>query len=109
MADLDVGHAWAYLPDLGRAFELQEREPGACPGLDHIHCFNFPSALTHGYVSGDIPGISVAARRLSEGIASLLYREDFQKHFAAIEAFAEPEVFGDEWTDHRPQKESIPS
>lgn len=96
-------------PDLGRAFELQEREPGACPGLDHIHCFNFPSALTHGYVSGDIPGISVAARRLSEGIASLLYREDFQKHFAAIEAFAEPEVFGDEWTDHRPQKESIPS
>ncbi len=96
-------------PDLGRAFELQERVAGACPGLDHIHCFNFPSALTHGYVSGDIPGISVAARRLSEGIASLLYREDFPRYFEAIEAFAEPEVFGDEWTTQQPQKESIPS
>jgi len=96
-------------PDLGRAFELQERVPGACPGLDHIHCFNFPSALTHGYVSGDIPGISVAARRLSEGIASLLYRENFPRYFEAIEAFAEPEVFGDEWTPYRPQKESIAS
>ncbi|WP_066270025.1 SidA/IucD/PvdA family monooxygenase [Hydrogenophaga palleronii] len=96
-------------PDLGRAFELQERVAGACPGLDHIHCFNFPASLTHGYISGDIPGISVAARRLSEGIASLLYREDFAQHFKAIEAFAEPEVFGDEWTDQRKQKESFPS
>ena len=84
-------------PDLGPAFELQEKVAGDCPGLDRIHCFCYPAALSHGTVSGDIPNISDGARRLSSGIASLFYREDFEYHYAKLLAYDEPELFGNEW------------
>ncbi|MGY8527555.1 NAD(P)-binding domain-containing protein [Paracidovorax citrulli] len=85
-------------PDLGPVFEFQEKAPGACPGLSRIHCFCYPAALSHGTISGDIPAISDGARRLGQGIASLLYQEDVELHFAALQAYAEPELYGDEWT-----------
>ena len=85
-------------PYLGPVFELQEKTPGACPGLDRIHCFCYPATISHGTVSGDIPSISDGARRLASGIASLFYREDVDAHFATLQAFSEPEIFGDEWT-----------
>ncbi|ARP90614.1 FAD-dependent oxidoreductase [Bordetella genomosp. 9] len=92
-------------PDLGPAFELQPREPGACPGLERVHCFCYPAALTHGTVSGDIPAISEGARRLAQGIAALLYAEDVEHHYAAMQAYAEPEVYGDEWTPAPPPEQ----
>ena len=61
-----------------------------------------PGALTHGTVSGDIPAISEGAKRLAQGIAGLFYREDVAAHYANMEAFSEPEVFGDEWTPAPP-------
>jgi cation diffusion facilitator CzcD-associated flavoprotein CzcO len=79
-------------------FELREKTPGACPGLNRIHCFNYPAALSHGTVSGDIPAISDGARRLASGIAGLLYAEDVEQHFSALQTYAEPELVGDEWT-----------
>lgn len=85
-------------PDLGPVFELQEKTTGACPGLDRIHCFCYPATLSHGAVSGDIPAISDGARRLANGIASLFYREDFEYHFARLEAYDDPELLGNEWT-----------
>ena len=93
-------------PDLGRAFELREQTPGACPGLERVHCFCYPAALTHGTVSGDIPAISDGAIRLAEGIASLFYREDIETYYARMLAFAEPEVFGDEWVAAEPPPHS---
>jgi cation diffusion facilitator CzcD-associated flavoprotein CzcO len=89
-------------PDLGPAFEFQEKTPGSCPGLSQVHCFCYPAALSHGTISGDIPAISDGARRLAQGIASLLYRDDVAAHFAALERYAEPELFGDEWTPAPP-------
>ncbi|WER47582.1 NAD(P)/FAD-dependent oxidoreductase [Cupriavidus sp. WKF15] len=89
-------------PDLGPAFELQEKTPGCCPGLSRIHAFCYPAALSHGTVSGDIPAISDGARRLGQGIAGLLYQEDVELHYAALQAYAEPEVFGDEWVPAPP-------
>jgi len=85
-------------PDLGPVFEFQEKNPGGLPGLSRIHCFCYPSTLTHGTVSGDIPAISDGAERLSKGIASLLYVENIDTHFAQLRAYDEPEIFGDEWT-----------
>lgn len=84
-------------PDLGPAFEFQPKRVGDCPGLERVHCFCYPAALTHGTVSGDIPAISDGARRLAQGIASTLYGEDIEQHYANLEAFAEPELLGDEW------------
>ena len=85
-------------PYLGPTFELMEKSTGTCPGLDRIHCFCYPATISHGTVSGDIPSISDGARRLASGIASLFYREDVEQHFATLQAFSEPEIFGDEWT-----------
>ena len=85
-------------PDLGPVFELQEKTPGTYLGLERVHCFCYPAALSHGTVSGDIPSISDGARRLAQGIVSLFYREDVQHHFKVLQAYAEPELFGDEWT-----------
>lgn len=92
-------------PDLGPAFEFQENAPGACPGLGRIHCFCYPAALSHGTVSGDIPAISDGARRLAAGLASLFYREDAAYHWANLEAYSEPELFGDEWVPAPPPHE----
>lgn len=89
-------------PDLGPAFEFLEKTPGACRGLDRIHCFCAPATLSHGALSGDIPAVSDGARRLSLALAAVLYREDIELHYGNLEAFEEPEVFGDEWTPAGP-------
>lgn len=91
-------------PDLGPAFEFREKSPGQCPGLDRIHCFCYPAALSHGTVSGDIPAISDGAKRLAQGIAAHFYREDIDEHFARMQRYDEPELLGDEWTPAKPRK-----
>ena len=89
-------------PDLGPAFEFQEKRPGAAPHLARIHCFNFPASLSHGKLSGDIPAVSEGAERLVQGIARLLFVEDRERHFANLVAFDTPELQGDEWEDAGP-------
>lgn len=85
-------------PDLGPLFEFQPRMPGACPGLERVHSFNFVAALSHGAVSGDIPQVSDGAQRLARGLAGQLLVEDAPLHFEAMRRYAEPELLGDEWT-----------
>lgn len=92
----------AEAPDLGPSFEFLEKTPGACPLLANIHCFNDAAMLTHGKVSGDIPAVSAGADRLVRGIAASLFAEDVETHFANLQAFATPELMGDEWTDATP-------
>ncbi|VVE05704.1 FAD-dependent oxidoreductase [Pandoraea capi] len=89
-------------PDLGPTFEFQEKTPGVCPGLERIHCFCAPATLSHGAVSGDIPAVSEGAKRLAQGLAGTFYREDVAHHYANMETYAEPEVYGDEWTPAPP-------
>ena len=86
-------------PDLGEAFEFLEAEPGACPALERIHCFNFPATLSHGKLTGDIPAISEGADRLVRGIVKALFVADRERHFADLKAFDTPELLGDEWAD----------
>ena len=85
-------------PDVGPDFELREKIPGSCKGLSNILCFCYPATLSHGQISGDIPAISDGAKRLTQGIVSQFYREDIEQYYEKIQSFAEPEVFGDEWT-----------
>ena len=84
-------------PDLGAAFELQRRSGAHCPGLERVHCFCYPAALSLGVITGDIPAISEGALQLANSLSGLLYAEDIEHHFARIQAFSEPEIFGDEW------------
>jgi cation diffusion facilitator CzcD-associated flavoprotein CzcO len=84
-------------PDLGPAFEFQPRAGADCPGLDRVHCLSYPATLSLGVITGDIPAISEGALQLADTLAGLLYAEDIAHHYARMEAYAEPEIFGDEW------------
>ncbi len=84
-------------PDLGGDFQFQPRENHPCPGLERVHCFSYPAALSLGVITGDIPAISEGATQLATSLAGLLWAEDIEHHFARMQAYAEPEVFGDEW------------
>jgi cation diffusion facilitator CzcD-associated flavoprotein CzcO len=86
-------------PDLGPAFELQERVPGACPGLSRISAFNYAAVLSHGKLTSGIPSISDGVQRLAQGLARSLFVEDRDEFVARFKAFDEPELHGDEWTD----------
>lgn len=103
----DADEELAGMPDLGSAFEFVERSPGACPGLSRVHCFCYPALMTHGALAGDIPAISEGAQRLARGMASLLLRDAFEAHFAAVQAYDDPELLGDEW--RAAQRESSPT
>jgi FAD-dependent urate hydroxylase len=82
----------------GPAVRVPAARPGDCPGLERIHCFCYPATLSLGVITGDIPAISDGAQQLATALAGLLYAEDIALHFERMQAFAEPEVFGDEWT-----------
>jgi cation diffusion facilitator CzcD-associated flavoprotein CzcO len=89
-------------PDLGPSFEFLEKTPGDCPGLERIHCFCAPATLSHGALSGDIPAVSEGAKRLAQALAGAFYREDVEHHYASMQTYTEPEVYGDEWTPAPP-------
>lgn len=84
-------------PDLGANFEFQAKAGHDGLGLDRVHCFNYPAALSLGVITGDIPAISEGALRLATTLVGLLWAEDIEHHFERMQAFGEPEVFGDEW------------
>ena len=84
-------------PDLGPAFEFQPRDGMPCPGLERVHCLSYPATLSLGVITGDIPAISEGAQQLAGMLAGLLYAEDIEHHYARMEAYAEPEIYGDEW------------
>nr|MDQ2736501.1 NAD(P)-binding domain-containing protein [Pseudomonadota bacterium] len=84
-------------PDLGPLFEFQPREGMHCPGLERVHCISYPATLSLGVITGDIPAISEGALHLADTLAGLLYAEDIAFHYERMEAYAEPEIFGDEW------------
>ena len=63
-----------------------------------MHCLSYPATLSLGVITGDIPAISEGAQQLADRLCSLFYGEDIEEHYARMEAFAEPEILGDEWT-----------
>ncbi|MDC0611663.1 NAD(P)/FAD-dependent oxidoreductase [Vibrio sp.] len=86
-------------PYLGESFEFLEKEPGCCPVLAKIHCFNDAAMLSHGKLSGDIPAISNGADRLMRGIVAQLFTSNAETYFERLQAFNNPELQGDEWED----------
>ncbi|MGR3378156.1 NAD(P)-binding domain-containing protein [Salipiger abyssi] len=89
-------------PYLGDSYEFLEKEPGSCPMLARIHCFNDAAMLSHGKLSGDIPAISAGADRLMRGIVQELFTADAVIHYAGLQAYNTPELQGDEWVDATP-------
>lgn len=86
-------------PDLGEQFQFQQKVPGACPGLERVHCFNYAATLSQGAGTGDIPQISDGAQRLARGLAAAFLAEDVAQHYEAMQRYADPELLGHEWTE----------
>ena len=84
-------------PWLDRAFAFTPRAEGAASHLARLHCFNYAATLSHGKLTGDIPGISAGAQRLARGICARLFVADIEAHAARHAAFDEPEITGEEW------------
>jgi hypothetical protein len=73
---------------------LTQRHPGQDPDLSRIHLVNHGAALSHGAIASDIPGVNVAAERLSTAVVASLFREDLQVIRRSLEEFDEPELEG---------------
>ncbi|MEM1432362.1 MAG: NAD(P)/FAD-dependent oxidoreductase, partial [Pseudomonadota bacterium] len=85
-------------PYLAPDFSFKERDANDAPWLSRVHCFNYGATLSMGKVSGDIPAVSEGAAFLARALASALYAEDIDRHWAALQAYDKPELLGDEWT-----------
>jgi cation diffusion facilitator CzcD-associated flavoprotein CzcO len=87
-------------PYLKQNFAFQQRQPGAAPWLEQIHCFNYGATLSLGKISGDIPAVSDGARVLAQALAAEFYRKDIEQHWQSLMDYSKPELLGDEWTAH---------
>ncbi|WP_236038059.1 hypothetical protein [Belnapia arida] len=67
--------------------------------MSRIHCFNYRATLSHGKLTGNIPAVSAGAKRLAEAITRAFFVEDKALHYAALDAYAAPELLGDEWPE----------
>ncbi|MBR1220966.1 NAD(P)/FAD-dependent oxidoreductase [Bradyrhizobium sp. U87765 SZCCT0131] len=84
----------ARFPYLGAGFELTERVAGCNPALAHIHLVNHGATLSHTAIASDIPGVNIAAERVSGAISASLFCEDAEAIRRRVEAFDEPELQG---------------
>ena len=84
-------------PYLGGGFEFQSRSGQPDSSLvDHLYCFNHAAMVSLGNLANDIPAVSDGAERLSRAIAQAFFKEDRAQHRAALTAYDEPELLGDE-------------
>jgi FAD-dependent urate hydroxylase len=79
-------------PYLGPAFEFTEREPGSAPFLSRLHNFTFGAMPSLGLTGAAIPGTKYGVRRLVNGLARDLFREDSSIYYQDLLRYAEPEL-----------------
>ena len=87
-------------PYLGDGFQLMPREGAPLElseALSRIHLFNWGSAISHGAVAGDIPGIAVGANRLAHALVRDLFVEDAARHEPRMRAHDEAELKPTRW------------
>jgi cation diffusion facilitator CzcD-associated flavoprotein CzcO len=79
-------------PYLGAAFEFMERRPGTAPFLGRLHNFTFGAMPSLGLTGAAIPGIKYGVRRLVNGLARDLFREDSSAYYQDLLTYAVPEL-----------------
>lgn len=79
-------------PYLGAAFEFMEREPGTAPFLARLHNFTFGAMPSLGLTGAAIPGMRYGVRRLVNGLARDLFREDAVAYYRDLLGYAAPEL-----------------
>jgi cation diffusion facilitator CzcD-associated flavoprotein CzcO len=79
-------------PYLGAAFEFTEREPGTALFLSRLHNFSFGAMPSLGLTGAAIPGTKYGLRRLVNGLARDLFREDSSVYYQDLLRYSEPEL-----------------
>lgn len=79
-------------PYLGPTFEFMEREPGTAPFLARLHNFTFGAMPSLGLTGAAIPGMRYGVRRLVNGLARDLFREDAAVYYRDLLTYAAPEL-----------------
>ena len=79
-------------PYLGAAFEFIERQPGTAPFLGRLHNFTFGAFPSLGLTGAAITGIKYGVRRLVNGLARDLFREDCAGYYRNLLTYAVPEL-----------------
>jgi cation diffusion facilitator CzcD-associated flavoprotein CzcO len=77
----------AVSPYLSDDFSFQENQPGAAPFLSRIHCITYAATLSMGLSGASISGMKYGVPRLADGVCRALWREDAEKHLAALRSF----------------------
>ncbi|MBC9177887.1 NAD(P)-binding domain-containing protein [Pseudoroseomonas ludipueritiae] len=77
----------AVSPYLSDDFSFQEKQPGTAPFLTRIHCITYAATLSMGLSGASISGMKYGVPRLADGICRALWREDAEKHLAALQAY----------------------
>lgn len=80
------------IPQLDADFSFQSATAEGEPFLSRIHCFTGQALLSVGKVCGDIPGISVGAQKLTQGIAGKLYQAEHEWQYEALTRYDEQEI-----------------
>jgi len=84
-------------PYLGPHFQFLEKEEGGAPYLKNIYCYNYAATMSHGQLSGDIPGIGLGADRLARGIAVDLFTEHARDYLKRLEKYQSLEFNRDDF------------
>ncbi len=79
-------------PYLGAAFEFMERHPGSAPFLGRLHNFTFGAMPSLGITGAAITGMKYGVRRLVNGLARDLFREDSAAYYQDLLTYAVPEL-----------------
>ncbi|MBP6019184.1 MAG: NAD(P)/FAD-dependent oxidoreductase [Burkholderiaceae bacterium] len=80
------------IPMLEEDFSFCAKTEDGSSLLSRTHCFTSQALLSLGKICGDIPGISVGAQRLAQGIAAKLYKAEHTWHSKAVQGYDEHEV-----------------
>jgi len=79
-------------PYLGDDYALCERVAGETPWIDRIHLFSIASTMSFGASGSSINAMTTAVPRLVSGITRGLFRADVEAHWAAFQAYDEPQA-----------------
>jgi cation diffusion facilitator CzcD-associated flavoprotein CzcO len=77
----------ARFPYLQPNFAFTEREPGSCPQLANIHCFNYAATLSLGPSGAAIRPLKYAVPRLVRGLTRDLFQADLEYYWQDLKSF----------------------
>jgi FAD-dependent urate hydroxylase len=91
-----VAREMASFPYLDPGFRYQTGVADLVPHARRLHAFSHVCMVSLGNLANDIPAVSEGADRLARAIAVDLFEEDKAIHWQRLDAYAEPELLGDE-------------